>query len=74
MKIMPTATRVGKQADSGHSAAVTYGGDSSYSGDRIAEESPLLPDAAASFRAGWRDVMAGRVYPIDTLWDGVDVE
>ncbi len=27
---------------------------------------------AESFRAGWRDMKAGRTYPIDTLWDRVE--
>lgn len=33
-----------------------------------------LPSAAESFRAGWRDVKAGRVHPINTLWDGIDAQ
>ncbi|WP_293368084.1 hypothetical protein [Nevskia sp.] len=33
-----------------------------------------LPSAAESFQAGWRDVKAGRVFPVDTLWDGIDAQ
>lgn len=32
------------------------------------------PDAERSFREGWRDIKAGRTYPIETLWDGIDAE
>ncbi len=32
------------------------------------------PSAAESFCEGWRDVKAGRVHPVDTLWDGVVTE
>ena len=39
----------------------------------VEEEAPW-PSAADSFRAGWRDVKAGRVHPVDTLWDGIDAE
>lgn len=31
-----------------------------------------LPSAEESFREGWRDMRAGRTYPIDTLWDRVE--
>jgi len=33
-----------------------------------------LPGAEESFREGWKDVLAGRTHPIDTLWDGIDAE
>jgi hypothetical protein len=33
-----------------------------------------LPNGAESFRQGWRDVEAGRVRSIDTLWDGIDAQ
>ncbi len=36
----------------------------------IEEEEPW-PSAAESFRDGWRDIEAGRVHPIATLWDGI---
>jgi len=39
----------------------------------LAEEAGL-PSAAESFRAGWQDVQAGRVHPIETLWDGIDAQ
>lgn len=39
----------------------------------IEEEEPW-PSAAESFREGWHDVKAGRVQPVETLWDGIDVE
>ncbi len=32
------------------------------------------PNAAESFREGWRDAKAGRMHPVDTLWDGIDAE
>lgn len=35
-------------------------------------EGDELPNAAEAFRQGWRDVKAGRVHPIETLWDGID--
>lgn len=39
----------------------------------LADES-TLPSAAESFRQSWQDVKAGRVHPIETLWDGVDTQ
>ena len=33
-----------------------------------------LPSAEDSFREGWKDVMQGKTYPIDTLWDGIDTQ
>ena len=33
-----------------------------------------LPSAEDSFRESWKDVMEGRTYPIETLWDGIDAE
>lgn len=38
------------------------------------EEDEPWPSAAESFREGWRDIKAGRVQPIDTLWDGIDAD
>ena len=38
------------------------------------EEDEPWPSAAESFREGWRDVKAGRVHPVDTLWDGIETE
>lgn len=36
----------------------------------VCDEDELSP--AESFREGWRDMKAGRTYPIDTLWDKVE--
>jgi hypothetical protein len=38
------------------------------------EEDEPWPTAAESFREGWADVQAGRINPIDTLWDGIEAE
>nr|VFK22808.1 MAG: hypothetical protein BECKLFY1418C_GA0070996_11283 [Candidatus Kentron sp. LFY] len=38
------------------------------------EKDESWPHAAESFREGWRDMKAGRVYPIDTLWNGIDAD
>ena len=38
------------------------------------EEDEPWPSANESFREGWRDVKAGRVHPVETLWDGIDTE
>ncbi len=38
------------------------------------EEDAPWPSAAESFREGWRDVKAGRVQSVDTLWDGIDTD
>jgi hypothetical protein len=38
------------------------------------EQDEPWPSAADSFREGWRDVKAGRVYSADTLWDGIDTD
>jgi hypothetical protein len=38
------------------------------------EEDEPWQSAAESFREGWRDIKAGRVQPIDTLWDGIDAD
>lgn len=35
-------------------------------------ESVSLPTAAESFEAGWKDMKAGNIHPIETLWDGID--
>jgi hypothetical protein len=37
-------------------------------------ESVSWPSAAESFESGWQDIKAGRVHPIDTLWDGIDAD
>ncbi len=38
------------------------------------EEDEPWPSATESFREGWRDVKAGRVHSVETLWDGIDAE
>lgn len=38
------------------------------------EEDEPWRTAAESFREGWQDVKAGRVKPVDTLWDGIDAD
>ncbi len=38
------------------------------------EEGEPWPSAAECFREGWRDVKAGRVRSVDTLWDGLDAD
>ena len=35
------------------------------------EEDEPWPSAEESFREGWQDMKAGRVHPIETLWDGI---
>ena len=39
----------------------------------IEEEEPW-PTAAESLREGWRDFKAGRIHPIDTLWDDIEAQ
>lgn len=41
---------------------------------QILTEDDELPRAAESFRQGWVDIQAGRVHPIETLWDGIDAD
>ncbi len=38
------------------------------------EEDEPWPAAAQSLYEGLRDAKAGRVQPIDTLWNGIDVD
>lgn len=40
----------------------------------VFRESVSWPSAKESFEAAWKDAKEGRVYPIDTLWDGIDVD
>lgn len=35
---------------------------------------PLLLRLVHSFREGWRDVKAGHVHSLETLWDGIDAD
>ncbi|MBK1720511.1 hypothetical protein [Thiocystis violacea] len=39
----------------------------------LEEEAPW-PNATDSFRDGWRDVRAGRIHPVETLWNGIDTD
>jgi len=38
------------------------------------EEQEPWPSAADSFREGWSDIKAGRIHPIESLWDGIEAE
>lgn len=38
------------------------------------EEDEPWPSAADTFKKGWRDAKAGRIHPVDTLWDGIDAD
>jgi hypothetical protein len=38
------------------------------------EEDGPWPSAVESFREGWQDVKAGRVHPVENLWDGIDTD
>lgn len=38
------------------------------------ERNEFWPTAEDSLREGLRDIKAGRVYPIETLWDQTEVE
>ncbi len=40
--------------------------------DAFKEGVTELPNAKISLQEGLRDIKEGRVYPIDTLWDGID--
>jgi hypothetical protein len=41
---------------------------------RVFRESVALKPAEASFRQGWKEVMAGETRPISDLWEGIDAE
>ena len=38
------------------------------------EEDEPWPTAEESFREGWEDAKAGRVHPIEELWEGIDAD
>jgi hypothetical protein len=40
----------------------------------VFRESVALKPAEASFRQGWKEVMAGETRPIADLWEGIDAE
>ena len=37
-------------------------------------QSIALKPAPASFRQGWEEAQRGETYPLNVLWDGIDVE
>ena len=37
-------------------------------------ESVSLPTVPVSFEQGWKETIADDTHPIDTLWDGIDVD
>jgi len=39
----------------------------------IEEDAPWL-NAAESFREGWKDIKAGQIYAIETLWDDIHIK
>jgi hypothetical protein len=41
---------------------------------RVFRESVALKPAEASFRQGWKEVMAGETRPISDLWEGIDAK
>jgi hypothetical protein len=41
---------------------------------RAFRESVTLKPAGESFRQGWSEAQSGMTYPVDTLWDGIDVQ
>jgi len=41
---------------------------------RAYRESVALKPAADSFRTGWEEAKAGETFPVDRLWEGIDVE
>ena len=41
---------------------------------RLFRESVTLKPAAASFRRGWKEALAGETRPASALWEGIDAE
>lgn len=41
---------------------------------RMFRESVVLKPAEASFRQGWKEVLAGETRPVSELWEGIDAE
>jgi hypothetical protein len=39
---------------------------------RLFRESVTLKPAEASFRQGWKEVLAGETTPVSELWEGID--
>ena len=40
--------------------------------DAFREGVTTLPSAESSFEEGWRDIQAGNIHPIETLWEGIE--
>ncbi|MBL8192580.1 MAG: hypothetical protein JNM06_02065 [Blastocatellia bacterium] len=38
------------------------------------KESVSLKSAKASFEQGWKEAKQGETYPIEELWEGIDIE
>jgi hypothetical protein len=41
---------------------------------RLFRESVALRPAEASFRQGWKEMLAGETTPVSELWEGMDAE
>ena len=41
---------------------------------RLFRESVTLKPAEASFRQGWKEMLAGETSPVSELWEGIDAE
>jgi len=37
-------------------------------------ESVILKPATDSFHQGWQETLAGDIYPVDGLWDGIETD
>ena len=41
---------------------------------RLFNESIAIQPADVSFKQGWKEAITDETYPIDKLWEGIDVE
>jgi hypothetical protein len=41
---------------------------------RVLRESVALKPAEASFRQGWKEVMAGETHPVTEIWKGIEAQ
>ena len=41
---------------------------------RLFRKSVTLKPAEASFRQGWKEMLAGETRPVSELWEGIDAE
>jgi hypothetical protein len=41
---------------------------------RLFRESVTLKPAEASFRQGWKEMLAGETRPVSELWEGIDAK